>query len=63
MGKIELYVIAKDKKKVTENDLTMAVQKSNSDRKMILLISNGDPDKKAETYLDKYLNIVKFLKI
>src|SRR3989344_7060414 len=63
LGKIELYVIAKDKKKVTENDLTMAVQKSQSNRKMILLISNGDLDKKAEAYLTKYLNIVKFLKI
>ena len=63
LGKIELYVMAKDKKKVTENDLTMAVQKSQSNRKMILLISNGNLDKKAETYLTKYLNIVKFLKI
>src|SRR3989344_2933211 len=63
LGKIELYVIAKDKKKVTENDLTMAVQKSQSNRKMILLISNGNLDKKAEMYLTKYLNIVKFLKI
>jgi hypothetical protein len=63
LGKIELYVIAKEKKKVTENDLTMAVQKCHSNRRIILFLSDGTLDKKAEVYLEKYNNLVRFLKI
>src|SRR3989338_7107820 len=63
LGKVELYVIAKEKKKVTENDLTVAVQKSHSNRRIVLFLSDGSLDKKAEAYLEKYDNIVKFLKI
>ncbi|MBU3906725.1 MAG: hypothetical protein KKA64_00570 [Nanoarchaeota archaeon] len=63
LGKIEFLSIAKDKKKVTESDLTLAVQKSNSLKKPVLFISTGDLDKKAKEFMDNYQNIIKFLKI
>ncbi|MBS3085273.1 hypothetical protein J4225_01140 [Candidatus Pacearchaeota archaeon] len=62
LGKIELFVIAKDKKKITEDDITLAAQKSQSNRRIVLILSTGELDKKAEAYIGKYHNIIKFLK-
>lgn len=63
LGNIEVLVIAKDKKKITENDLEIAIQKSHSYKKMVVLMSTGDMGKKAKEYFEKYKNIIRFLKI
>ena len=63
LGKIEFLIIAKDKKKVSESDLTIAVQHSNNNKMPALLLSTGDLDKKAVEYLEKYKNLIKFRRI
>ena len=63
LGEIEILIIAKDKKKITENDLEIATQKSHSYKRMVLFISKGEINKKAQEYFEKYKNIIKFLKI
>jgi hypothetical protein len=63
LGKIEFFTIGKDKKVVTENDLRIAVQKSQSNRKPVLFISTGNVHKKAKDYLQKYESMIKFLKV
>ena len=63
LGKIEFLIIAKDKKKVSESDLTIATQYSNNYKMPVLIVSTGDMDKKALIYLEKYKNLVKFRKI
>lgn len=63
LGKIEFLIIAKDKKKVTESDLTIAAQYSNNYKMPALFLSTGDLDKKAVEYLNKYKNLIKFRKI
>jgi len=60
---MEILIIGKDKKKITENDLQIAVQKSQSNKKMGLFISSGELDKKALKFLEEYKNILKFLNL
>ena len=62
IGSMEIMIIAKDKKTITENDLTVSIQKSQTEKKMILFISPGKLDKKATELLQKYKNILKFVK-
>ncbi|PIN78006.1 hypothetical protein COV15_00700 [Candidatus Woesearchaeota archaeon CG10_big_fil_rev_8_21_14_0_10_34_12] len=62
VGKIEFICIAKEKKKITENDLAISMQKASSEKSPILLLSTGEPDKKAEQSL-KSINLVKFKRI
>jgi hypothetical protein len=63
LGKQEYYTIAKDKKKITENDLVLAFQKAQSEKMPSLVISPGDLDKKAQAYLDQWKNLIKFEKL
>ncbi|HUS50332.1 MAG TPA: hypothetical protein VMZ91_09210, partial [Candidatus Paceibacterota bacterium] len=63
LGGMEILIIGKDKKKITENDLQIAVQKSQSNKKMGLFISSGELDKKALKFLEEYKNILKFLNL
>ena len=62
-GKQEYYLTAKDKKRISETDLTIAHQKAQSEKMIALLISPGDPDKKASEYLQIWKNLIKFEKI
>lgn len=62
-GKQEYYLIAKDKKKVTETDINLALQKAQSEKMLALLLSPGEIDKKAHPHLKEWRNLVKFEKI
>lgn len=62
-GKQEFYLIAKEKKKINETDLALALQKAQSEKMPALIISPGDIDKKASTYLKEWRNLIKFEKI
>jgi len=63
IGKIKFFLIAKDKKTITENDLTLALQKAQALKMPSFLISTGELNKKAQNYLDSYSSLVKFRRI
>lgn len=60
VGKSEFLCIAKDKKKITENDLTIALQKSQLLKLPVLIISTGELSKKALQYIETWKNLIKF---
>ncbi len=62
-GKQELYLIAKDKKKINETDLNLALQKAHSEKMPSLIIAPGEIDKKAIHQLKEWRNLLKFEKI
>ncbi len=62
IGSMEILIMAKDKKTITENDLTVSIQKSQTEKKIILFISPGKLDKKATELLQEYKNILKFVR-
>jgi hypothetical protein len=62
-GKQEFYLLAKEKKKITENDIILAIQKSQEQKMPALLLSTGDLDKKALLQLETWKNLIKFEKI
>lgn len=63
IGEIEILVIAKDKKKITRNDIELALQKSNSYKKMVFFLTTGEAEKKSIEYFEENKNIIKFLKL
>ncbi len=62
-GEQEFYLIFKDKKKISQNDLTIAVQKAQTAKMPAILISTGELDKKAAEYLSEWKNMIKFEKL
>ncbi len=62
-GKQEYYLIAKDKKKISEDDLAIILQKAQAEKMPALLLSSGDIDKKSRAYLNDWRNLIKFEKI
>ncbi len=62
-GKQEFYLISKEKKKITEDDLAIAMQKAQTEKMPALILSQGDLDKKAQEYLKEWKNMIKFEKI
>ena len=62
-GKQEYYLIAKDKKKINEDDLAIALQKAQTEKMPALFLSTGDIDKKSISYLNEWRNLIKFEKI
>ena len=63
LGKISFLTVAKDKKRVSEADLTVAYQKAQHEKMPCLFVSYGEPSKKIQTWLEDYKNIIKVLKI
>ncbi|MEA3329814.1 MAG: hypothetical protein U9Q06_03660 [Nanoarchaeota archaeon] len=63
LGKVNFYCIAKDKKSVTENDLNQALQFSQEHKRPVLLISPGEPNKKAVARLEEIGNLVFYLRL
>src|SRR3989344_5188715 len=57
-GKQEFYLIAKEKKKINETDLALALQKAQSEKMPALIISPGEIDKKALPYLKEWRNLI-----
>ena len=62
-GKQSYYLIAKDKKKVTINDLSLALQQAQSEKMPALFISPGELDKKAQAHLKEWSNLIKFERV
>ena len=63
LGSIEVLIIAKDKKKITKNDIELALQKNSVYKRIVLFVSAGEINKKTEEFLNEYKNIIKFLNI
>ena len=63
VGKIKFLCIAKDKKSITDNDLTLGLQKARALKMPLLVISNGNLHKKAIAYLEQYSSLIKFKKV
>lgn len=55
IGPIEYLVIAKNKKTISEGDLSLAYQKGQSKKLPVILLANGDLTKKAREYREKNL--------
>ncbi len=62
-GKQEYLLIAKEKKKITEEDLTIALHKAQLEKMPALFMSTGEIDKKASEHAKIWQNLVKFEKI
>ncbi len=62
-GKQEFYLIAKDKKKITEDELIIAVQRAQAEKMPALIMAPGEPDKLAAQYLKEWRNLIKFEKV
>lgn len=62
-GKQEFYLVAKDKRSATENDIVMSWQKAHGLRLQALIMSTGDLNKKAKAHLGSWKNLVKFEKL
>ncbi|MEI6849795.1 MAG: hypothetical protein WCK29_02035 [archaeon] len=62
-GKQEFLLIAKDKKKVTEEDITLALHKAQIEKMPALFMSPGEIDKKATDHANTWKNLVRFEKI
>lgn len=63
LGKIKFFCIAKDKKRITENDLRLALQKSQVSKMPALIIYNEEPNKKTLEYAEKWSSLLKLKKI
>ncbi|MCU0642621.1 MAG: hypothetical protein MUF61_03565 [archaeon] len=62
LGKQSYYLVFKDKKKITETDLTLILQKAQAEKMPAILISTGSLDKKAQEYLKSWKELLKFEK-
>ncbi len=63
IGKIKFLLMAKDKKRVSDTDLMVAVQKAQSLKMPALFMTPGKLTKKAQKYLEQYSSMLKFKKI
>ncbi len=62
-GKQEYYMTAKDKKNVSDNDLTVVLQKAQSDKMPAIIMSLGELNKKGKEYISQWGNLIKFEKM
>ncbi|MCX6746683.1 MAG: hypothetical protein NTU63_00940 [Candidatus Pacearchaeota archaeon] len=61
LGEIEVFVIAKEKKKITEDDIILFIQKGQAQKRIVLFVSSGELDKKAIKVLEDYGNIIRII--
>ncbi len=62
-GKQDYYMVAKDKKNVSDNDLTVVLQKAQSDKMPAIIMSIGELNKKGRDYISQWGNLIKFEKM
>ena len=62
-GKQEFLLVAKDKKKIEDNDLIVALHKAGNLKMPAFFVSNGSLDKNAESYLKDWNSLLKFEKV
>ena len=63
LGQQDYFLIAKEKKKLTEDDLAIALHKAQAEKMPALLISTGNLDKDALVYLEQWKNLIKIEKL
>lgn len=63
LGKQEFYLVIKDKKKVTSDDLTVTLHKAQLEKMPAYILSPGTLDKEASEYLKHWRNLIKFDKL
>ncbi len=63
LGKQEFYLVIKDKKKVTADDLTVVLHKAQLEKMPAYILSQGTLDKDAVEYLKHWRNLIKFEKL
>ena len=51
VGLVKFFVVAKDKKKITDADLSLAHNKAQLKKLPLMFLSSGDLDKKAKEYI------------
>jgi hypothetical protein len=62
-GKQSYYLVAKDKKSVSDDDLAVALHKAQSEKMPGFVMAPGEMNKKAKEYLNEWNNLVKFEKL
>lgn len=62
-GKQTYYLVAKDKKSVTDNDLVLAEKKGRNEKLPAVFMSPGELNKKGRQHLEQWGNLVKFEKL
>lgn len=62
-GKQDFYLVAKEKKKVNSDDLTIVLQRAQSEKMPAILLSPGELDKRAIEHLKEWRNMIKFEKM
>ncbi|MBU0978076.1 MAG: hypothetical protein KKD18_06670, partial [Nanoarchaeota archaeon] len=63
LGRQTYYLIAKDKKLVSDNDLTQAEKKARGEKLPAVFMSQGDLSKKGRAHLEAWGNLVRFEKL
>lgn len=63
LGKQEYLLLAKEKKKLTEDDLAIALHKAQTEKMPALILCPGELDKSAKPYLDQWKNLLKLEKL
>jgi hypothetical protein len=62
-GEVEIKLIGKDKKTITDKDILKAFEEATSDKKIVIYLTGGELSKKAKEFYREYKNIVIFQKI
>ncbi len=62
-GHQEIYLVAKDKKKITLDDIVNTLQKAQAEKMPALILSPGEIDKKAMEYYKEWSNLIKHQKL
>lgn len=63
LGKQDFLLLAKEKRKLTEDDLALALHKAQSEKMPALLLTTGELDKLAKPYLEQWKNLLKIEKL
>jgi hypothetical protein len=62
-GKQEFYLVAKDKKSITDNDLIVALQQAQGAKMPALVLSSGELSKKGREHLGEWGGLIKWEKV
>lgn len=62
-GKHPYYLFAKDKKKITEADMSLAIQRASMDKMPAVILSPGEMDKKSVDYPKTFPGLLKIQKL
>ena len=63
LGKQSFHLTAKDKKKISEEDLIVALQRSQIEKMPAIFFSPGELDKNAAQFLEHWKNMIKFERV